>query len=34
MEALAEERRQGGEWKGYNKLLESNIRKTSAPGTK
>ena len=29
MEALAEENRQSGEWRGYNKLFESNIRATS-----
>ena len=29
MEALAEENRQGGEWRGYNKLFETNIRATS-----
>ncbi|MDO5147557.1 MAG: HD domain-containing protein [Eubacteriales bacterium] len=34
LEALAEESRSGGEWKGYNKLFESNIRATSTPGTK
>ena len=31
IEALAEENRQSGEWRGYNKLFESNIRSTSAP---
>lgn len=34
IEALAEENRQGGEWRGYNKLFESNIRSTSQPTTK
>ena len=29
MEALAEENRQSGEWRGYNKLFDSNIRSTS-----
>lgn len=29
IEALAEENRQSGEWRGYNKLFESNIRATS-----
>ena len=29
IEALAEENRQSGEWRGYNKLFESNIRSTS-----
>ncbi len=28
-EALAEENRTGGEWRGYNKLFETNIRETS-----
>ena len=34
MEALAEENRQGGEWRGYNKLFETNIRSTSQTGVK
>ena len=34
IEALAEESRQSGEWKGYNKLFESNIRATSHLGEK
>ena len=29
IEALAEESRQSGEWKAYNKLFETNIRPTS-----
>ncbi len=29
IEALAEENRQSGEWRGYNRLFESNIRATS-----
>ena len=29
VEALAEENRQSGEWRGYNRLFESNIRATS-----
>ena len=29
VEALAEENRQSGEWRGYNKLFESNIRATT-----
>ncbi len=33
-EALAEENRQSGEWRGYNKLFESNIRETSQLGLK
>ncbi len=33
-EALAEENRQAGEWRGYNKLFESNIRETSQLGLK
>lgn len=33
-EALEEENRQSGEWRGYNKLFESNIRETSAPSGK
>ena len=34
IEALAEENRQGGEWRGYNKLFETNIRNTSQTGVK
>lgn len=34
IEALSEENRQGGEWRGYNKLFESNIRRTSGPMVK
>ena len=34
IEALAEESRQSGEWKGYNKLFETNIRPTSHLGEK
>ena len=34
IEALAEENRQSGEWRGYNKLFESNIRSTSGPMVK
>lgn len=34
IEALAEENRQSGEWCGYNKLFESNIRSTSHLGEK
>lgn len=34
IEALAEESRQSGEWRGYNKLFESNIRSTSGPVVK
>ncbi len=34
IEALAEESRQSGEWKGYNKLFETNIRATSHLGEK
>lgn len=34
IEALAEENRQSGEWRGYNKLFESNIRSTSHLGEK
>ena len=34
IEALAEENRQAGEWRGYNKLFESNIRATSQPGVR
>lgn len=34
IEALAEENHQSGEWRGYNKLFESNIRGTSAPSAK
>jgi len=33
-EALEEENGQSGEWKGYNKLFESNIRPTGKYGTK
>ena len=33
-EALAEENRQSGEWRGYNKLFDSNIRETSKAGQK
>ncbi len=29
IEALAEDNRQAGEWRGYNRFLESNIRETS-----
>lgn len=34
IEALAEENRQSGEWRGYNKLFESNIRASSQPGVR
>ena len=34
IEALAEENHQGGEWRGYNKLFETNIRSTSQIGVK
>ena len=34
IEALAEENRQSCEWRGYNKLFESNIRSTSGPVVK
>lgn len=34
IEALAEENRQSGEWRGYNKLFESNIRSTSQPAVR
>ncbi|MDO4976355.1 MAG: HD domain-containing protein [Eubacteriales bacterium] len=34
MEALAEENHQSGEWRGYNKLFDSNIRETSKLGMK
>ncbi len=33
-EALLEENGQSGEWKGYNKLFESNIRETGKTGLK
>ena len=34
IEALEEENRQSGEWRGYNKLFESNIRASSKPGVR